>query len=86
MTQTATQAPPFQGRLLKRRQPMEYGDDVEVWQEKMKSRGWIIDVDGKYGPQSESKCKKFQTEKGIQATGVVDADTWGKTWTAPVTH
>jgi peptidoglycan hydrolase-like protein with peptidoglycan-binding domain len=85
MTQTATQAPPFQGRSLKRRQPIQYGDDVEMWQQKMKSRGWIIDVDGKYGQQSETKCKKFQKEKGLPETGVVDEATWVKTWTAPVT-
>jgi peptidoglycan hydrolase-like protein with peptidoglycan-binding domain len=86
MTQVATQAPPFQGRLLKRRQPMEYGDDVEMWQKKMKDRGWIIDADGQYGSQSETKCKKFQHEKGLPDTGVVDAQTWEKTWTAPITH
>lgn len=85
MTQVETQAPPFQGRPLKRRQPIQYGDDVEMWQKKMKSRGWIIDVDGKFGPQSESTCKKFQKEKGLPQTGVVDANTWEKTWTAPVT-
>jgi peptidoglycan hydrolase-like protein with peptidoglycan-binding domain len=86
MTQVQTQAPPFQGRSLKRRQPMQYGDDVETWQKKMKSRGWDISVDGKYGPKSESKCKKFQKEKGLQETGIVDASTWEKTWTAPITH
>ncbi|MFI0480607.1 peptidoglycan-binding protein [Actinomadura sp. 9N215] len=85
MTDVKTQAPPFQGRLLQRREPIEYGDDVEMWQKKMKNRGWDIVVDGKYGEQSESKCKKFQQEKGLSVTGVVDAITWEKTWTAPIT-
>ncbi|MFD0854572.1 peptidoglycan-binding protein [Actinomadura adrarensis] len=86
MTQVATQAPPFQGRLLQRRRPIEYGDDVEMWQKRMDERGWEITVDGKYGPQSEAKCKAFQQEKGLPATGVVDKETWEKTWTAPITR
>jgi peptidoglycan hydrolase-like protein with peptidoglycan-binding domain len=85
MTTVETQAPPFQGRQLKHRDPMQYGDDVHMWQKKMNQRGWIIDVDSYYGPQSKDKCKKFQKEKGLPETGVVDAATWEKTWTAPIT-
>jgi N-acetyl-anhydromuramyl-L-alanine amidase AmpD len=59
--------------------------DVRVWQDKMRSRGWSIGVDGQFGPQSEDVCKKFQREKGLTADGLVGPATWNKTWSAPVT-
>jgi Putative peptidoglycan binding domain/N-acetylmuramoyl-L-alanine amidase len=59
--------------------------DVRVWQDKMRSRGWSIGVDGQFGPQSEDVCKKFQREKGLGADGLVGPQTWNATWSAPVT-
>jgi N-acetyl-anhydromuramyl-L-alanine amidase AmpD len=59
--------------------------DVRVWQDKMRSRGWSIGVDGQFGPQSEDVCKKFQREKGLAADGKVGPQTWSTTWSAPVT-
>jgi Putative peptidoglycan binding domain/N-acetylmuramoyl-L-alanine amidase len=59
--------------------------DVRVWQDKMRSRGWGIGVDGQFGPQSEDVCKKFQREKGLKDDGLVGPDTWNMTWNAPVT-
>jgi D-alanyl-D-alanine carboxypeptidase (penicillin-binding protein 5/6) len=35
-----------------------------------------LSVDGDYGPMTENAVKKFQGEKGLPATGVVDAATW----------
>ncbi len=35
-----------------------------------------IGVDGDFGPETEGAVKKFQTQEGLKATGVVDADTW----------
>jgi D-alanyl-D-alanine carboxypeptidase (penicillin-binding protein 5/6) len=35
-----------------------------------------LSVDGDYGPMTENAVKKFQSEKGLPATGIVDAATW----------
>jgi peptidoglycan hydrolase-like protein with peptidoglycan-binding domain len=59
--------------------------DVRTWQDKMRSRGWSIDVDQIYGPASESVCRQFQSEKGLGVDGLVGPATWSATWTAPVT-
>jgi peptidoglycan hydrolase-like protein with peptidoglycan-binding domain len=61
------------------------GDDVRTWQRRMRDRGWRIDVDKWYGPESESICRAFQREKGLKVDGVVGPATWAAAWTAPVT-
>ncbi len=35
-----------------------------------------IGTDGDFGPETEDAVKKFQSEKKLEATGVVDAATW----------
>ncbi|MCI0332274.1 MAG: serine hydrolase [Planctomycetes bacterium] len=35
-----------------------------------------IGVDGDFGPETEGAVKKFQTQEGLKATGVVDSETW----------
>ncbi|SDH19058.1 CHAP domain-containing protein [Sinosporangium album] len=52
------------------------GNAVKVWQGRMRDRGWTIRVDGVYGPASADVCKKFQAEKRIPVSGVVDETTW----------
>lgn len=37
-----------------------------------------IDVDGYYGPQTESAVKEIQKKKGVEETGVVDLDLWNE--------
>jgi hypothetical protein len=59
--------------------------NVATWQGQMAARGWTIGVDGQYGPQSESVARQFQAEKGLAADGLVGPQTWGASWTAPVT-
>ena len=59
--------------------------DVKTWQNKMSQRGWTIGVDGIYGPQSESVCRQFQSEKALGVDGKVGPITWNATWTYPVT-
>jgi peptidoglycan hydrolase-like protein with peptidoglycan-binding domain len=59
--------------------------DVQVWQAQMSGRGWAIDVDGEFGPQSEDVCRSFQSEKGLDSDGLVGPQTWETTWSAPVT-
>jgi peptidoglycan hydrolase-like protein with peptidoglycan-binding domain len=59
--------------------------DVRTWQTQMHKRGWSIDADQIYGPQSEKVCRSFQSEKGLGVDGLVGPQTWSKSWTAPVT-
>lgn len=65
--------------------PMQHNNDVETWQQQMSDRGWAIDVDGWFGSQSDSVCRQFQSEKGLEVDGVVGPMTWDATWTSPVT-
>lgn len=76
--------PPAFKRTL-RQPPAMSGDDVLVWQRRMRARGWRIEVDGWYGPASESACRAFQKDKKLKVTGDVDRKTWDAAWTAPVT-
>lgn len=66
-----------------------YGDpdnsNVRKWQQQMAHRGWSISCDGYYGPNSETVCRTFQSEKGLAVDGFVGPDTWSKSWTAPIT-
>jgi hypothetical protein len=58
---------------------------VRTWQQQMRNRGWSIGVDGDFGPQSDDVCRKFQREKGLTVDGMVGAQTWDRSWSAPVT-
>jgi hypothetical protein len=60
--------------------------NVATWQRQMAARGWSIGaIDGMYGPTSQNICRQFQQEKGLSADGLVGPQTWGASWTAPVT-
>jgi hypothetical protein len=78
----ASGAPPFPGTLL-----VNYtaGHGTATWQQQMAARGWYIQVDDQYGPQSEQVCRGFQAEKGLDVDGVVGPITWDAAWTLPVT-
>jgi hypothetical protein len=78
-------APPWPGRVLMVLRPYMSGDDVTMWQARMRERGWAIAVDSLYGPDSADKCRAFQSEKGLQADAMVGPETWGATWSAPIT-
>jgi len=57
---------------------------VRTWQQKMRDRGWGLNVTGHYDTASDSACRAFQHEKGLAADGKVGPATWRATWTAPV--
>jgi hypothetical protein len=62
--------------------------NVRTWQTQMLARGWagLGAADGMYGPASDETCRQFQAEKGLSAVdGLVGPETWGATWTAPIT-
>jgi peptidoglycan hydrolase-like protein with peptidoglycan-binding domain len=80
----SSSAPPWPGRYITQ-PPVMTGGDVLQWQDQMHRRGWSLIVDGAYGPQSENVCRQFQTEKHLAVDGIVGPQTWGATWTAPIT-
>lgn len=59
--------------------------DVKVWQQRMRTRGWKITVDGIYGPASEKVCRQFQSEKKLAVDGKVGPQTFRAAWTAAIT-
>lgn len=81
----APQGPAFPGEYLALQSPMLHDNNVRTWQQRMHDRGWTITVDGWYGSQSQSICKQFQQEKGLQVDGIVGPQTWAATWAAPIT-
>lgn len=60
--------------------PLKYDEQVKQWQQRMSDRGWNIDVDGLYGPQSAQIARQFQQEKGLAVDGIVGPDTWAATF------
>lgn len=62
-----------------------YGAELERWQRKMKQRGWAIEVDGRYGPNTAKIVKQFQKEKRITVDGFIGKQTWEAAWSKPVT-
>jgi len=79
--------PPFPGRHLTyvKGTPQMRGEDVRTWQARMRARGWVIGVDGEYGPQSAGVATRFQTEKGLTVDGIVGPQTWKASWVLPIT-
>jgi peptidoglycan hydrolase-like protein with peptidoglycan-binding domain len=75
-------APTYPGVLLRRG---SVGSAVRVFQDRMKARGWHLDVDGIYGPDTETIVEQFQSEKHLTVDGVVGRETWTAAWNAPVT-
>jgi len=58
------------------RTPATSGPVVELWQAQMIKRGFALDKDGVYGPQSKSACLAFQRDQGLVADGIVGRATW----------
>lgn len=80
----SSKAPPLHVDYFGQEHYSEHAD-VKTWQSKMSSRGWTIDVDQIFGPQSERVCRQFQAEKALDVDGLVGPQTWEATWTEPVT-
>jgi peptidoglycan hydrolase-like protein with peptidoglycan-binding domain len=82
-------APPWPGREFRRTSPEMTGTDIRTWQQRMHGRGWTISVDGGYGPQSESVCRRFQQDSTghgwpLQVDGAVGRNTWRASWERPM--
>lgn len=67
--------------------PMQMGDDmlthwssiqrgsngsrVRVWQGLLKGHSYDVAIDGDFGPDTDAKTRRFQTDKGITVDGIV---------------
>ncbi|NJK69335.1 MAG: alpha/beta fold hydrolase [Microcoleus sp. SU_5_3] len=82
VTNSPSSGSPSLDRLLKYEPgvPLKYDEQVKQWQQRMSDRGWNIDVDGLYGPQSAQIARQFQQEKGLAVDGIVGPDTWAATF------
>ncbi|WP_433225052.1 peptidoglycan recognition protein family protein [Microtetraspora malaysiensis] len=67
--------PRWPGRLLKY-PPIMRGEDVRAWQRRMAGLGYVIEVDGAYGPKSTAVCVTFQKERHLDPDGIVGPLTW----------
>lgn len=73
---------PYPGRLLRYvpGQPLRFDQVALQWQTRMRERGWSIQADGFYGPDSARICRQFQRQKGLAADGIVGPATWTATF------
>lgn len=62
-----------------------HGDDLAKWQRQMKARGWQIETDGRYGPNTAKIASQFQKDKHLTIDGKIGKRTWDAAWTAKVT-
>jgi len=49
---------------------------VKKIQLRLRDRGWLISVDGDFGPETDSVVRNFQAEKGLDIDGIVGENTW----------
>jgi peptidoglycan hydrolase-like protein with peptidoglycan-binding domain len=62
------------------------GMGLKRWQARMRARGWKINPDGIYGPQTRAVTIAFQREKRLEADALIGPATWAAAWTTPVTR
>lgn len=60
-------------------------NSIRLFQAKLRLRGWKIDVDGFFGPNTASIVTAFQHDKRLTADGKVGPQTWRAIWATPVT-
>jgi N-acetyl-anhydromuramyl-L-alanine amidase AmpD len=58
--------------------------DLKAWQQQMHNRGWTIDVDGLFGDGTARVVRKFQAEKHLTVSGLINPQTWAAAWNAPL--
>lgn len=55
---------------------MMTGADVLAAQALLKCRGYNLDADGEFGPESRLRTMAFQVERGLEGDGIIGAWTW----------
>jgi len=64
------------------RTPAVAGPAVKEWQQRMVARGFKMDADGVYGPESKAACAAFQRDHGLVPDGIVGPRTWAAIFAA----
>ena len=59
------------------------GPGVVQIQKALGARGYKLTADGKFGPQTQTAVKDFQTKNGLSSDGVVGPKTWAKLSASP---
>lgn len=55
------------------------GNDVFLWQSYLKGKGYSVGtLDGDFGTKTEAATKKWQSNNGLTADGIVGPASWGK--------
>ena len=54
------------------------GMEVKWLQYELNARGFSVDIDGIFGPETEGAVKAFQEREGLDADGIVGARTRGR--------
>lgn len=58
-------------------EPGSEGKEVRVLQDHLKGLGYFEgSLDGEYGTATQTAVSEFQTSQGLEATGVLDGETW----------
>jgi peptidoglycan hydrolase-like protein with peptidoglycan-binding domain len=52
------------------------GDQVKSMQTLLLAKGSIIEVDGEFGPKTETEVKKFQAAHGLVSDGICGPMSW----------
>jgi N-acetyl-anhydromuramyl-L-alanine amidase AmpD len=76
--------PPFPGTVRRGSR----GPAVRAVQARLKARGWLVTVDGDFGPATQAVVRAFQLEKlGRRAVdGIAGPNTWRALWTSRITN
>ena len=77
----ASTAPPFPGLVRAGSQ----GAAVRQVQQRLSDRGWRVPVNGVFDGATDVVVRKFQSEKGLVADGIVGPKTWTALWHSPIT-
>nr|SBO90569.1 Phage protein [Nonomuraea gerenzanensis] len=70
-------APSYPGKLLRLGSKSRF---LTKWQRQMKARGWSIQVDGIFGPETLGVVKRLQEKAGLAVDGVIGPKTWAAAW------
>lgn len=73
---TASDSVAFNGSFVRTLRTGAKGDDVKYIQQKLKTLGYSISVDGSYGKGTAAVVKSFQKANGLTADGVCGKATW----------
>lgn len=55
-------------------------DDLKVWQQQVRNKGYKISVDGYYGPETRAVARLVQARLGLRVDGLIGARTWAGAW------